>query len=107
MLIHPHAHTRSRTHTSSQSGISAWLPREKREFIKLSHPRWAIEETEVEREERGEDGDESARMVGKEGGRGRERSKGRQREGWSPSGGPSNEVGGRSAEEKHALIATG
>lgn len=46
-------------------------------------------------------------MVRKERGRGRKRREERQREGWSLSGGPSNEVGRRSAEEKNSLIAKG
>lgn len=46
-------------------------------------------------------------MVRKERGRGRKRSEERQREGWSLSRGPSNEVGRRSAEEKNSLIAKG
>lgn len=46
-------------------------------------------------------------MVRKERGRGRKTSEERQRGGWSLSGGPSNEVGRRSAEEKNSLIAQG
>lgn len=46
-------------------------------------------------------------MVRQERGRGRKTGKERQREGWSLSGGPSNEVGRRSAEEKHSLMTKG
>lgn len=52
LFIHTHTRAHARTHAHAPTPLhnQKSVPgcREKREFIKLSHPRWAIEETEVE-----------------------------------------------------------